>query len=158
MKHKKTIASIAFSLLGILGLHAQESPTATGGEATGTGGTVSYSVGQIVYTSSAGTNGSISQGVQQHFETPETLGINEEAINSQMVVYPNPVINYLQLKIENTDNLTYQLVDVQGKIIETKKVNANYTTIKMDNLPKATYFLKVTSSKQTVKTFIIIKN
>ena len=57
MKHKKTIVSISFLLLGIIGgLHAQESPTAAGGEATGTGGTSSYSVGQVVYTTATGTN------------------------------------------------------------------------------------------------------
>ena len=41
MKHKKTITSIAFLLLGLGGLYAQESPTTAGGEATGTGGTSS---------------------------------------------------------------------------------------------------------------------
>ena len=68
MKHKKTITSIAFLLLGLGGLQAQESPTATVGEATGTGGTASYSVGQVVYTTTTGTNGSVAQGVQQPFE------------------------------------------------------------------------------------------
>ncbi len=56
MKHKKTITSIAFLLLGLGGLHAQESPTATGAEATGTGGTASYSIGQVVYTTNKSKN------------------------------------------------------------------------------------------------------
>ena len=50
MKHKKTITSIAFLLLGLGGLHAQEALPATGGEATGAGGSSSYTVGQVVYT------------------------------------------------------------------------------------------------------------
>ena len=58
MKHKKTITSVVFVLLGLGGLHAQENPTAAGGEATGTGGTSSYSVGQVVYTTNTGANGS----------------------------------------------------------------------------------------------------
>jgi hypothetical protein len=52
MKHKKTITSFAFLLLGLGGLQAQESPTAAGGEATGTGWTASYSLGQVVYATS----------------------------------------------------------------------------------------------------------
>ena len=45
MKHKKTITSIAFLLLGLGGLHAQETVPGTGGDATGSGGSSSYSLG-----------------------------------------------------------------------------------------------------------------
>ena len=67
MKYKKTITSVAFLLLGLGGLHAQESPTASGGEATGTGGTASYSVGQVVYTTNTDATGTVTQGVQQAY-------------------------------------------------------------------------------------------
>ena len=69
MKISKTllIAFTFFSLLATLELSAQENTVASGGKATGSGGTVSYSVGQVVYTTNAGTNGSLSQGVQQPY-------------------------------------------------------------------------------------------
>lgn len=158
MKHKKMITSVAFLLLGLGGLHAQESPTSTGGEATGTGGTASYSIGQVVYTTNTGTNGSVAQGVQQAFEISTTAGINETSINLELSVYPNPTTNYLTLKVEKLENLTYQLIDLQGKIITNKKVTAKTSTIKMEDLPKAIYFLNVTKNNQLVKTFKIIKN
>ena len=158
MKHKKTITSIAFLLLGLGGLHAQETVTTTGGEATGTGGTASYSVGQVVYTTATGTNGSVAQGVQQPYEISTTVGIKETAINLEMNVYPNPTTNYLTLKVEKTEGLTFQLYDLQGKVITNKKVNSATTTVAMENLPTATYFLNVVNNKQVVKTFKIIKN
>ena len=158
MKHKKTMTSFAFLLLGLGGLQAQESPTAAGGEATGSGGTASYSIGQVVYTTNTGTNGSVAQGVQQPFEISTTVGINETSINLEMSVYPNPTTDYLTLKVEDNSNLSYQLYDLQGKVIENKKVNANSTIITMEALPKATYFLRVTDNKNTVKTFKVIKN
>jgi len=158
MKHKKTIFSVAFLLLGLGGLHAQESPTATGGEATGVGGTVSYSLGQVVYTTNTGSNGSVEQGVQQPYEISATVGINESSISLEMSVYPNPTTNYLTLKVEITKNLSYQLFDMQGKVIASKKITDNTTTVVMENLPTATYLLKVTDSNKTVKTFKIIKN
>jgi len=158
MKLKKTMTSVAFLLLGLGGLHAQESLTATGGEATGTGGTASYSVGQVVYTTNTGTNGSVAQGVQQPYEISTTVGINETSINLEMSVYPNPTKNYLTLKTEDNSNLSYQLYDLQGKVIENKKVNANSTNITMEALPKASYFLTVTDNKKIVKTFKVIKN
>jgi len=158
MKHKKTIFSVAFLLLGLGGLHAQESPTATGGEAKGVGGTVSYSLGQVVYTTNTGSNGSVEQGVQQPYEISATVGINESSISLEMSVYPNPTTNYLTLKVEITKNLSYQLFDMQGKVIASKKITDNTTTVVMENLPTATYLLKVTDSNKTVKTFKIIKN
>jgi len=75
-----------------------------------------------------------------------------------MSVYPNPTTDYLTLKVEDNSNLSYQLHDLQGKVIENKKVNANSTIITMEALPKATYFLRVTDNKNTVKTFKVIKN
>ena len=158
MKHKNTITSVAFLFLGLGGLHAQETVLPTGGEATGTGGTASYSVGQVVYTTATGTNGSVAQGVQQPFEISTTVGINETSINLEMKVYPNPTTNYLTLKVEKTEGLTFQLYDLQGKVITNKKVNSATTTVAMENLPTATYFLNVVKNNQIVKTFKIIKN
>ena len=158
MKHKKTITSVAFLLLGLGGLQAQEAVTATGGEATGTGGTASYTVGQVFYTTATGTNGSAAQGVQHPFEISTTVGINETTINLEMSVYPNPTTNYLTLKVEETANLNYQLFDMQGKVIENKKVTTNTTSITMEALPTATYFLNVVKNNQVVKTFKVIKN
>lgn len=158
MKHKKTITSVAFLLLGLGGLHAQESPTTAGGEATGIGGTASYSLGQIVYTTATGTNGSVAQGVQQPYEISVITGINETAINLEMYVYPNPTTDYLTLRVEKLENLNFQLIDLQGKVIENKKVTATTSTITMKNLPKAIYFLKIVKDNQTFKTFKVIKN
>ena len=160
MKPKKAMTIITFLLLGIGVTNAQETVTTTGGEASGTGGTASYSLGQVVYTTATGTNGSISQGVQQPYEIYVTTGVNQTAINLEMTIYPNPTTNYLTLKVENEqiESLTYQVIDLQGKVIENKKVTADNTTIKMEALPKATYFLKVTDNNKTVKIFKIIKN
>jgi hypothetical protein len=146
------------ALICSVGLHAQESPTATGGKATGTGGTASYSVGQVVYTTATGTNGSVAQGVQQPYEISTTLGINETSINLELSVYPNPTTDYLTLKVDDHSNLNYQVYDLQGKVIENNKVTTSITTISMEALPKAIYFLNVTKNNQIVKTFKIIKN
>lgn len=157
MKHKKAITSAAFLLLGLAGLHAQQSPTATGGEATGTGGSLSYTVGQVVYTTNTGNNGSVAQGIQQSYEISVTTGVNETTINLELSVYPNPTTDYLTLKVEKTEGLSYQLYDLQGKVIASKTVNNNSTNISLVEQPTATYFLNVVKNNQKVKTFKIIK-
>ncbi|MFT5252749.1 MAG: hypothetical protein ACI87N_001766 [Flavobacteriales bacterium] len=160
MKHKKTMTSLTFLLLGLGGLHAQENAVTTGGEATGTGGTASYSVGQVVYTTATGTNGSVAQGVQQAYEISTTVGINEASINLELSVYPNPTTNYLTLKVDDFElsPLNFQLIDLQGKVIENEKVSSTTTSINVKSLPNAVYFLNVTKNNRIVKTFKVIKN
>ena len=158
MKPKKAMTIITFLLLGIGVTNAQETVTTTGGEASGTGGTASYSVGQVVYTTATGTNGSVAQGVQQPYEISTTVGIKETSINLELSVYPNPTTDYLTLKVADFETLNFQLIDLQGKIIENKKVTARNTTIKMEALPKAVYFLNITKGNQLIKTFKVIKN
>jgi hypothetical protein len=157
----KKITTTAFTfLLGIGMVAAQESPVATGGDASGAGGSSSYSVGQIVYTTNAGSNGSVAQGVQQPYEISVTTGIDVKTIQLEMLVYPNPTTDYLTLKIENIEvsTLNFQLYDVQGKIIENNQILDNTTTIKMLQQSKGIYFLKVANNNVVIKTFKIIKN
>lgn len=66
MKHKIVqVSTILLLGLGLTSLHAQESVNTTGGNASGSGGSASYSVGQVVYTSNTETSGSVAQGVLQ---------------------------------------------------------------------------------------------
>ena len=161
MRHKKLKLSAVLLLgLGLTGLQAQTAVTATGGDASGSGGTVAYSVGQVVYTTNTGTNGSVAQGVQQPFEISVVTGIEEaKGINLMVSAYPNPTTDFLTLKVENYDNtnLSYQLLDMNGKLLESKKLECNQTSIVMSNLVPATYFLKVIQGEKEVKTFKIIK-
>jgi len=149
---------LAFTI-GVTG-HAQEAIPATGGNALGSDGSISYTVGQIVYTNNTGTNGSSSQGVQQPFEISTITGLEEARdITLQCIVYPNPATDYLKLKVENykTANLTYQLYNTEGKLLETQKINGAETSIAMGNLVPSVYFLKVIDNHKEIKTFKVIK-
>jgi len=160
MKHKKAITSVAFLLLGLGGLHAQESPTATGGDATGIGGIVVYSVGQVVYTTNTSASGTVSQGVQQAYEIL-TMGIKETQLNISLSVFPNPTADNLTLQISdyNNEKLSYQLFDMQGKLLNKGQVTAQQTQINTASLPSSTYFINVVTQKnKQVQSFKIIKN
>jgi len=141
-------------------MYCQETIPASGGEATGTGGTASYSIGQLITTTTANSNGSVSAGVQQAFEISVTLGIDDTTINLTFAAYPNPTVDVLHLSISNfnQENLSYQLFNVQGQLLATKQVINATTTIGMQSYAPAIYFLKVTSNNQAIKTFKIIKN
>ena len=162
MRHKRLKLSAVLLLgLGLTGLQAQTSVNATGTNASGSGGTVSYSVGQVVYTTNTGTSGSVAQGVQQPFEISVVTGIEEaKGINLSVSAYPNPTTDYLTLSISEFEisNLTYQLYDISGKLLQSEKITGNQTNIVMSNLVPANYFVKVIAGNQLIKEFKIIKN
>ena len=160
MKHKKTITSVAFLLLGLGGLHPQESVNASGGDATGSGGTIAYSIGQVVYTTHTGSTGSVAQGVQHAYEI-FTVGIKETELSISLTAFPNPTMDNLTLQINdyNNEKLSYQLFDMQGKQLSSGQVTAQQTQIKMNSLPSATYFINlVNQENKKVQSFKIVKN
>lgn len=90
-----------------------------------------------------------------------TLGINDfKDQRLSMIVYPNPTIEFMKLKIETDkfETLSYQVYDFNGKLLYIQKINSKETSIPMQDLPDAIYFLKVTDHNKTLKTFRIIKN
>jgi hypothetical protein len=146
---------------GLLSLYAQEGISASGGDASGSGGTVSYTLGQVAFTTNTGTGGSEAQGVQQAFEVSIVSGIEEtNGISLRFLAYPNPVSEVLILKIEGELKVPYvlSLYDINGVLIMSKETGGRETSIDMKNLLPATYFLKVTNFNKVVKTFKIIKN
>jgi hypothetical protein len=139
---------------------AQESANSSGGDATGSGGTVAYSVGQVVYTTNTGFNGSVAQGVQHAYEI-FTIGIKETNLNISLSAFPNPITENLTLQISdyNHETLWYLLYDIQGKQLINGRVTAQQTKINLNGLPSATYLVYVVNQEnKKLQSFKIIKN
>ncbi|MDL2144634.1 T9SS type A sorting domain-containing protein [Flavobacterium tructae] len=141
--------------------YSQESVVVSGGNATGNGGSSSYSVGQIAYTSlPGGANGFVLQGVQQAYEII-SLGNDEfKGITLAMTAYPNPAVDVLSLTVSTNEwnNLSCQLFDTNGKIVSKKvEVTSLDTSVPMQGLNSGIYFLTVSNSGKAIKTFKIIK-
>jgi len=158
IKFMKTICFILVLCFSTFSAIAQESINSIGSDATGSGGSVAYSIGQTVYTYESGTNGNISQGVQQPYEI-YTVGIEETALDINLSVFPNPTKDNLTLQVQDfNNNLTYQLFDMQGKLLESKPITKNQLEINTNNFIAGTYFLTVTKKNKKIKSFKIIKN
>lgn len=165
MRHKKFKISLALLLgFGLTGLYAQESANASGGNASGNGGSVSYSVGQVVCATNSGTTGTVAEGVQQSYEISVITGFEDiKWINLNCSVYPNPTTDYLTLKIDapasiRIYNLWYQLYDMNGKLFGSGKLESSDTQIAMKKLVPETYLLEVLDQDKIIKSFKIIKN
>ena len=158
---KRTKMLLLFLGIATTSLYAQEAVPATGGEASGAGGTVSYTVGQVLYNTYTGTSNSEAQGVQQPYEISIVVGIEAyEGIRLSCQVYPNPSTNYLVLEVENYDlkDLHYQLLDVSGKLLKSKRIESTTSTISMKDYVPSVYLLQVVSESTIIQTFKIIKN
>ena len=133
--------------------------SASGGDATGSGGSVAYSVGQIVYTTSTGTTGSVAQGVEQAYEI-YSVGIKETSLNISLSVFPNPTSDFLTLKVEdyNNETLSFDLLDEQGKLILSEQITNQETQVAMSTLARGSYFINIVQANKQIQTFKIIKN
>jgi hypothetical protein len=165
---QETIKSAVLLILsvGFAGLHAQEVITTSGGKAVGNGGFVDYTVGQIVYTTNFGGTYSVAQGVQQPYEIiTETDPHDALDMTLTCSAYPNPVIDFLTLQVENymDEKIEYTLYDAVGKLLTTGNVNKKRTVISMVGYISSTYTLKVIQQRnesvpRKTKVFKIIQN
>ena len=155
-----TLCLLAFLLsFSVTAQTSHQVLSASGGDATGSGGSVAYSVGQIVYTTSTGTTGSVAQGVEQAYEI-YSVGITETAINISLSVFPNPTSDFLTLKVEDYNNeaLSYNLIDEQGKLILSEQITNQETQVAMSTLARGSYFINIVQTNKQIQTFKIIKN
>ena len=140
-------------------MFSQATLPASGGEATGSGGSSSYTVGQIDYIRTSGSGGTADQGVQ-HPITFSVLGIDAfPTIALQAVIFPNPTVHNVTLIITDlpAEALSYQLYDITRRLISSRKIIDEETIIPMEGLPVATYLLTVLDKNTQLKTFKIIK-
>lgn len=151
---------ILFFILGHIYVHAQQAIITSGGDASGAGGSASYSVGQIVYTTAEGSGGSANQGVQQPYEFFIVGVDNTPEIKLQLSVYPNPATSKVILNIGDLDpdNWTYRLYDNMGKMMKKQPIMEKFTTVPLENQPSGTYFLKILNEFAEIQTFKIVKN
>lgn len=136
---------------------SQELLTTAGGSYSGVNGKVSYTVGQVAFNTST----SVSEGIQQPFEIYNITSVEETKIDINMSVFPNPVKESINLRIEDYPlaGLCYQLYDVSGHLVEVKDIRATQTKINMQSNIKSVYFIKIydQNKKKNLKSFKIIK-
>lgn len=155
--------TFTYSFLLIPGIYfhiaAQKAVLATGSNATGSNGSVSYSVGQIDYYNK-GSNSQIMEGVQQAYEittlsTSETLTADKKDI----LLYPNPFKDFVFLDFTTNDykNSEYQLFDSSGKLLKEEKIKESKSEFNFSELPSAMYIIRVNKDGKNIKTFKIIK-
>lgn len=158
---KNLFITLFFSVLATA-MFAQSAIVPVGGTASGSGGSATYTVGQIAVQRADNGSYYIIEGVQQPYEI-QVVGINEyPGIALQAIVYPNPTQHFVQLRITNyeipAEGLTAQLFDANGKFLHEYKVTSMETKMDLEMYPTATYQLRVLNGSKLLKTFKVVKH
>lgn len=129
------------------------------------GGSVVLEIPTVV---TSNTSDPLAQTQWVYFGVVDTLGSsiivhveNEGKDNLPLITLPNPITTTFLVKgtLNQKNDLTFELMDIQGRIIEKRLVKGVITLNEMFDLstqPEGLYILKV-SSPTTVKTFKLIK-
>ena len=144
----------------VLTLNAQEIVTTSGLNASGEGGTISYSVGQVSVAQNTGTEGSVLEGVQQPYIIDPTVGSEIANINLKLATYPNPTSDEIIMTAEDLDleNFSYQLLSNEGKVLISKASIESTNNISLQSFPANIYLLNIYRDQIIIKSFRIIKN
>ena len=156
MKHKKTLTSVAFLLLGLGGLHAQEVVSTQGDSYSNANGSIDFTVGEVVInTETDGTN-DMTQGFHQ--TNWNFVGLEDHAPNYEAIVFPNPSTDVLNIKADLFENVNYTLFAAMGREVMQSKMEGNLTTLQVSQLARGSYTLLLSdTSKKSLKTFKLIK-
>jgi len=156
--NNKSILNIIFLFSASI-VFTQESVNASGGNASGSGGTVSFSIGQVAYTSNVGTNGHVNQGVQQPYEI-YSIGIYETESETVLSFYPNPASDILVLQFEDFTNheASVSLVDETGRLLSESSITSLITSLNLSQYGSGVYLVHVKSASHIIESFKIIKN
>ncbi|WJS94232.1 T9SS type A sorting domain-containing protein [Flavobacterium johnsoniae] len=136
----------------------------SGNNATGTSGTVAYSIGQVFYTY-MGVDAvyNVAQGIQQQVkdETLDTPDVEEPA-KAEMFVYPNPTADFVNISMNGIEleggQRSYRLYDIQARLLKQNTINQADTQVSLNNLSPSIYILVVYVDNKILKSFKIIKN
>lgn len=77
------------------------------------------------------------------------VGVNDVLSAEQVVVYPNPVSNTLNVTLPNVIQSSYILMDVSGRKLKSGSFS-NSVSIDMGEMPSGIYTLRIQSEGQTI--------
>ena len=156
---KRIVFLVNFHILLINVLAAQLNVVATGGDAQANSGAISYSVGQIDYTSVTMQSGSVAQGLQHPFQATIVTDVKLFDGLSFARIYPNPFSTSFSMNIESeiVNGLNYQVLDVFGRILKSEAILTNSTIIDLPQYADGIYLLTIYQNGRRLKTFQVLK-
>lgn len=160
MKRHTLVLVLLISATALSTIWAQDAVLSSGDDATASRGSVSYSVGQVAYTSQSSQSGAVNAGVQQPVKVI-MVGSAEPVSDMTLGIYPNPTMDKLILELsgeylEHGKN-SFSLYDLCGKPLLQERILSRSVIVPLDAYAHGMYLLKVSHNNDVIKTFKVIK-
>jgi hypothetical protein len=109
----------------------------------------------VIYAKGSSTSYAYHGGNRGFTTLSVTLGISENKLLS-FEMYPNPVSDVLNIQLPSgTDKAEVGVYDYTGRLVSSKTISSNDSTLDVQNISKGIYILRVTTnSKIGVQRFI----
>ncbi len=140
----------AFSLV-----NAQEVVATQGDTYSNATGTIDFTIGEMVINTVTNGTSELTQGFHQ--TNWKFTGLEDLAPDVEIVVFPNPASDLLNIQTTAFDQLTYALYDEAGRIVAQDRLLSESTSVQVSQLAAGNYSLVLSRQEQRLKTFKLIK-
>lgn len=123
---------------------------------------LTFTVGEIVTETFSSSDLILTQGFLQVYDE-ETDYFQKESIDLEIMIYPNPVSTFFNLKINNCNTISnanpllLNIFDINGKNVLSKKVIQMPSQIDISSLYSGTYFVKLQQSSSNINQSTVIQ-
>lgn len=124
----------------------------------GANGSLEYTIGEVVINTISNGSNDLTQGFHQ--TRWDITPFNDPTPDFEVIIYPNPVTDQLNIQTNLYKDVTYSLYDESGKVIIESILESELTSVPVDYLSGGVYFLALRNDKLklSIKTFKIIKS
>lgn len=139
-----------------LSAKSQSSTLSSGGEGSGPAGFVSFSIGQIVVETTEDSEGSISPGVQQAYESYIVL-VEESIFLNELSIFPNPTTDLLHLEFTQVFVGAVRIYNSNSAVVDEFSCNTRSVLLNSMNWSSGVYYLSLELESKQVSLHKIVK-
>lgn len=118
---------------------------------------IDWTIGETVTATLTSGGNTLSEG----FHQPNLMytAINNAETDYSVILFPNPTLDYLQLKFQNLKReVMVEVFSGEGKLLLNQKTSsAGDMLLDMSNYAAGTYLLSIKDSDSKIKTYQVIK-
>ena len=115
----------------------------------------SFVIGNLAYVT-CGTNG-INYNDLWEFNSFLITDVTENKNETSIQIYPNPMVDKSTVELKTSvNNTTWQLVNIEGKIVASEKIHSSTFQITKNNLSSGTYLLNIKREQNLIASKKII--
>ncbi len=116
---------------------------------------VDFTIGEVVINTLTDGVNDVTQGFLQ--TNWNFVDMVDHTPNFEVVIFPNPAEDILNIQTNSFENITYSIYDALGKLILQDKLQAELTPIPTSNLASGFYTVTLNEEGRNLKTFKLAK-